>query len=196
MLSLISTIFYRFKCGMALIFHGSLILQISQIWNRLWNYFSENFDTSKFGHICDVKDGSISVLQEGGWTLSRDWLTWIYKECSRKKYHRLRYPQQTQKLQLLLQPSASSAKAVRGMYLKISAEKKAEIGQHAAGNSLIVGVIFEWHAFTKQNFKQQLFAIRSQTPECQLCRPKHMLLAIGCLASNHWGLHSGELRNG
>jgi len=44
-------------------------------------------------HIGDIKDGSISVLQEGGWKLSRDWLTWIHKECSWKKYPRLRYQQ-------------------------------------------------------------------------------------------------------
>ena len=56
----------------ALIFRGSLILRV---WNRSRNYFSENFDTSKLSHIGDVKDGSISVFQEGGWKLSRDQAT-------------------------------------------------------------------------------------------------------------------------
>ena len=57
--------------GIALIFRGSLNLRISRVWNRSQNYFSENFDTSKLSHIGDVKDGSISVFQEGGWKLSR-----------------------------------------------------------------------------------------------------------------------------
>ena len=35
----------------ALIFHRSLILRISQIWNCLQNYFIEKFDTSKLSHI-------------------------------------------------------------------------------------------------------------------------------------------------
>ena len=35
----------------ALIFRGSLILQISWIWNHLQNYFMERFDTSKLIHI-------------------------------------------------------------------------------------------------------------------------------------------------
>jgi len=80
----------------------------------------------------------------------------------------------------VLQPSATGAKAVRGTYLKISAEKKAEIGQSAAEhgvlrrfstmlrsfrllpayarparNSLIVGVAYLSSAFAKlfqQNF--------------------------------------------
>ena len=59
----------------ALIFRGCLILRISRVWNRSRNYFSENFDTSKLSHIGDVKDGSISVFQEGGWKLSRDQAT-------------------------------------------------------------------------------------------------------------------------
>jgi len=67
-------------------------------------------------------------------------------------------------LQLLLHISAAGTKAVRGTYLKISAEKKAEIGQRAAGNSLIVGMAFERCVFTKT--KQQLFAIHSQITEC------------------------------
>ena len=37
----------------------------------------------------------------------------------------------------VLQPSAAGAKAVRGTYLKISAEKKAEIGQRAAENRVL-----------------------------------------------------------
>ena len=72
------------------------------------------------------------------------------------------------------QPSAASAKVVRGTYLKISAEKKAKIGQRAAehgvlamvqyyavklpvttgihptgGNSLIVGVAYLSSTFAK-----------------------------------------------
>jgi len=55
-------------------------------------------------------------------------------------------------LQPLLQPSAAGTKTVRGTYLKISAEKKAEIGQRAAGKSLIVGVAIERCTFTKTKF--------------------------------------------
>ena len=40
----------------------------------------------------------------------------------------------------VLQPSAASAKAVRGTYLKISAEKKAKIGQRAAEHGVLVTV--------------------------------------------------------
>ena len=40
----------------------------------------------------------------------------------------------------VLQPSAAGAKAVRGMYLKISAEKKAEIGQRAAEHGVLAMV--------------------------------------------------------
>jgi len=40
----------------------------------------------------------------------------------------------------VLQPSAASTKAVRGMYLKISAEKKAEIGQRAAEHGVLATV--------------------------------------------------------
>ena len=55
-------------------------------------------------------------------------------------------------MQLLLHISAASTKAIRGTYLKISAEKKDEIGQRAAGNSLIVSVAFEQCVFTKTKF--------------------------------------------
>ena len=37
----------------------------------------------------------------------------------------------------VLQPSAAGAKVVRGTYLKISAEKKAEIGQHAVEHGVL-----------------------------------------------------------
>ena len=40
----------------------------------------------------------------------------------------------------VLQPSATGTKAVRGMYLKISAEKKAEIGQRAAEHRVLATV--------------------------------------------------------
>ena len=49
---------------------GSLIFRVLRIWNRLQNYFGENFDTLKLSHIGDVKDSSISALQEGGGKLS------------------------------------------------------------------------------------------------------------------------------
>ena len=40
----------------------------------------------------------------------------------------------------VLQPSAAGTKVVRGTYLKISAEKKAKIGQHAAEHGVLVTV--------------------------------------------------------
>ena len=40
----------------------------------------------------------------------------------------------------VLQPSAAGAKTVRGTYLKISAEKKAEIGQRAAEHGVLATV--------------------------------------------------------
>ncbi len=40
----------------------------------------------------------------------------------------------------VLQPSAAGVKAVRGTYLKISAEKKAEIGQRAAEHGVLATV--------------------------------------------------------
>ena len=40
----------------------------------------------------------------------------------------------------VLQPSAAGAKAVRGTYLKISAEKKAEVGQRAAEHGVLATV--------------------------------------------------------
>ena len=40
----------------------------------------------------------------------------------------------------VLQPSAAGAKAVRGTYLRISAEKKAEIGQRAADHGMLLTV--------------------------------------------------------
>ena len=40
----------------------------------------------------------------------------------------------------VLQPSVASVKAVRGLYLKISAEKKAEIGQIVAGHGVLATV--------------------------------------------------------
>ena len=52
-----------------------VVVRRSRIWNRWQNYFSENFYISKLSHIGDVKDGSISVLQEDGWKLSRDQAT-------------------------------------------------------------------------------------------------------------------------
>ena len=46
----------------------------------------------------------------------------------------------------VLQPSAAGAKAVKGTYLKISAEKKAEIGQRAAEHRVLATV---WYYTTK-----------------------------------------------
>ena len=40
----------------------------------------------------------------------------------------------------VLQPSAAGTKAVRGTYLKISAEKKTEIGQRAAEHRVLATV--------------------------------------------------------
>ena len=49
---------------------------------------------------------------------------------------RLRYPQQTRKLQLYFSHQLPAVKAVRGTYLKISAEKEAEIRQRATEHHL------------------------------------------------------------
>ena len=46
----------------------------------------------------------------------------------------------TTEIAAVLQPSAAGAKAVRGTYLKISAEKKAEIGQRAAEHGVLATV--------------------------------------------------------
>ena len=42
----------------------------------------------------------------------------------------------------VLQPSATGAKAVRGTYLKISAEKKAKIGWRAAEHGVLTTVLY------------------------------------------------------
>ena len=52
----------------------------------------------------------------------------------------------------VLQPSAAGAKAVRGMYLKISTEKKAKIGQRAEEQGVLAMVRYYatklwFHAF-------------------------------------------------
>ena len=42
----------------------------------------------------------------------------------------------------VLQPSATGAKAVRGTYLKISAEKKAKIGRRAAEHGVLTTFLY------------------------------------------------------
>ena len=117
--------------------------RILQIWNRLHKYFNEkcwHFITSNLNYllICDVKDSSISVLQEGPSYL-------IHKERSRRstlifdicsKHGNCRC---TSAISCL-------CKGSQGTYLKISSEKKAKIGQRAAEHGVLVTV---WYYATK-----------------------------------------------
>ena len=63
---------------------------------KFWHLFTSNLS---WLHIGDVKDGSLSVLQEGGWRLSRTKLSNSQGVLWKEVPH-LRYPQQTQKLLL------------------------------------------------------------------------------------------------
>ena len=65
----------------------------------------------------------------------------IHKECFGKKS--LIDIRSNMEIAAVLQPSAAGAKAVRRMYLKISAEKKAEIGQRAAEHGMLATVPYE-----------------------------------------------------
>ena len=72
----------------------------------------------------------------------------------------------------VLQPSAAGTKAVRGTYLKISAEKKAEIGQHAAEHGVLATV--RYYA-TKLPVPLKESSVRTwkNAYTAQLCRLRH-----------------------
>jgi len=76
--------------------------------------------------LATLKRALFHVLQEGGWKLSRD------QEVLSKEVPSSLISTANMEIAAVIQPSAAGTKVVRGTYLKISAEKKAEIGQHAA----------------------------------------------------------------
>ena len=120
--------------------------------------FQHKFDTSKLSHIGDVKDGSISVLQVGGWKVSRDQATSSTRSVNTE-------------IAAVLHPSTASAKAVRGTYLKISTEKKAEaeIRQRAAEHGVLATV---WYYAMKLPvpLKESLVRTWKNAYTAKLCR--------------------------
>ncbi len=90
-----------------------------------------------------VKDGSISVLQEGDGNYPGTTLHVPDPQGALSK--EVHVPSSSisaanTEVAAVLQPSAAGVKAVRGTYLKIGAEKKAEIGQRAAEHGVLVTV--------------------------------------------------------